>query len=128
MENGANFCFETVYSHPSKIDFLAEAKVLGYTIYLVMIGLGDDVLHVARVYQRVNEGGHSVPIEKIKSRILRTKNHVLTSIPLVDELWVIDNSSVDEPFGLQLKFRHGALVYQSDDLRPWVLDMFAAHL
>lgn len=128
LASGANFCFETVYSHPSKIDFLAKAKALGYTIYLVLIGLGDEALHIGRVYQRVHEGGHSVPIEKINSRILRAKSHVLTSIPLVDELWVIDNSSADEPFNVQLKFRYGALAYQSDDLRPWVLEMFADHL
>ena len=28
--SGASFCFETVYSHPSKIDFAARAKALGY--------------------------------------------------------------------------------------------------
>ncbi|MCP9807473.1 hypothetical protein KBY71_13225 [Cyanobium sp. T1B-Tous] len=27
--SGTNFCFEMVYSHPSKIDLLARAKALG---------------------------------------------------------------------------------------------------
>ena len=26
---GFSFCFETVYSHPSKVDFVARAKALG---------------------------------------------------------------------------------------------------
>ncbi len=30
--SGASFCFETVYSHRSKIDFVARAKALGYRV------------------------------------------------------------------------------------------------
>jgi predicted ABC-type ATPase len=32
LQEGVSFCFETVYSHPSKIDFIAQAKALGYQI------------------------------------------------------------------------------------------------
>ena len=64
-----SFCFETVFSHESKIDFLARAKANGYKIILVYIHLFDANLNEARVKQRTSEGGHSVPIEKIHSRI-----------------------------------------------------------
>ena len=30
LNKGVSFCFETVFSHPSKIDFIAQAKALGY--------------------------------------------------------------------------------------------------
>ena len=30
IEEGQSFCFETVFSHPSKIDFVGKAKALGY--------------------------------------------------------------------------------------------------
>ena len=49
--------FETVFSHPSKIDFLAQAKSLGYEVVLVYIHLTNDELNQARVAQRVSEGG-----------------------------------------------------------------------
>lgn len=32
MAEGESFCFETVFSHESKIDFIAQAKALGYQI------------------------------------------------------------------------------------------------
>ena len=35
LSRGASFCFETVFSHESKIDFIARAKGLGYKIILV---------------------------------------------------------------------------------------------
>ena len=30
LNRGLSFCFETVFSHPSKIDLTAHAKTLGY--------------------------------------------------------------------------------------------------
>jgi predicted ABC-type ATPase len=34
LEEGVSFCFETVFSHVSKIDFVAKAKSLGYEVIL----------------------------------------------------------------------------------------------
>ena len=69
--SGASFCFETVYSHPSKIDFTARAKALGYYVIMVAIHLEQAELNAARVVQRVREGGHNVPTEKLLTRIPR---------------------------------------------------------
>jgi predicted ABC-type ATPase len=95
---GVSFCFETVFSHKSKIDFIAKAKAHGYIIILVYIHLSSSELNEARVQQRVSEGGHNVPLEKIHSRIPRTMQHIKTALPLVDDVRLIDNSSYDDPF------------------------------
>jgi len=92
ITEGVSFCFETVFSHES-IDFIAAAKAYGYTIILVSIHLIDPSLNEARVYQRTLEGGHDVPAEKIRSRIPRTMKYVTTALSLVDEAWILDNSS-----------------------------------
>ena len=34
LKQGRSFCFETVFSHVSKIDFVAQAKALGYEVVL----------------------------------------------------------------------------------------------
>ena len=34
---GISFCFETVFSHESKIDFIAKAKAYGYQVILIYI-------------------------------------------------------------------------------------------
>ena len=71
LQEGRSFCFETVFSHPSKIDFVAQAKVLDYEIILVFIHLDMVSLNQARVAQRISEGGHRVPDDKIANRIPR---------------------------------------------------------
>jgi len=80
LTSSSSFCFETVYSHPSKIDFLARAKALGYQVILVMIHLASAQLNQARVA----ECGHGVPDEKVTSRIPRMLEHVRVSLPLCD--------------------------------------------
>ena len=86
LEQGVSFCFETVYSHPSKIDFIARAKALGYQVIMVLIHLESTDLNRARIASRVSEGGHSVPEDKVISRIPRLLDQVRASIPLVDVL------------------------------------------
>jgi len=51
LRTGTRFCFETVFSHPSKIDFFASAKSAGYEIILVYIHLQNDQLNQAHVVQ-----------------------------------------------------------------------------
>jgi len=91
ISQGVSFCFETVFSHESKIDFIGQAKASGYKIILVYIHLFDSSLNEARVKQRVAEGGHSVPTEKIHSRIPRTIKHIRTALSIVDEARILDN-------------------------------------
>ena len=98
VRDGESFCFETVFSHSSKIDFVAHAKALGYEIVLVFIHLESVALNQARVYQRVRAGGHFVPDIKVANRIPRTLRHVLAVLPLCDQVRVLDNSSLDNPF------------------------------
>lgn len=67
---GRSFVAETVFSHPSKLDFVRAALHSGYTagIYVVMV---PEDLAVMRVRTRVRSGGHSVPEEKIRGRYRR---------------------------------------------------------
>jgi predicted ABC-type ATPase len=116
---GISFCFETVFSHPSKIDFIARAKSLGYHIVLVYIHLETPELNEARVHQRVAEGGHDVPPQKIRSRIPRTMKHIATVLPLIDEARLLDNSLFDAPFRKIAVIEHGALTESVSPLPGW---------
>jgi predicted ABC-type ATPase len=125
LKDRLSFCFETLYSHPSKIDFVAHAKALGYQIIMVFIHLESSVLNQARVAMRVNDGGHNVPSEKVISRIPRLLRHVQASIPLVDVLRVYDNSSALDPFRPVLTIRQGAVQLHQDPLPTWAAAMLA---
>jgi len=119
LKEGASFCFETVYSHPSKIDFVAHAKALGYKVILVYIHLSQPNLNMARVRQRVSEGGHDVPMEKIKTRIPRTIINVGKTISLADEVRLLDNSSRSSPFKLIATLKKGVLLDKDENLTDW---------
>lgn len=128
LHSAVSFCFETVFSHPSKIDFLAMAKALGYEIILVYIHLQNDQLNQARVAQRVGEGGHNVPTDKIISRIPRTMANVKHALPLVDVVKFYDNSSHSKPFSSVALLNKGKLVKQQNVLPDWALDMLDDYL
>ena len=117
--DGRSFCFETVFSHPSKVDFVGKAKALGYAIILVMIHLESTSLNKARVAQRVEEGGHDVPDEKIESRIPRLLRLVRSVIPLCDYVYLLDNSLADNPFIQVLTIRNGLVEKILDPLPDW---------
>lgn len=126
IKEGISFCFETVFSHPSKIDFIAQAKAHGYEIVLVFIHLQTVNLNQARVYQRVKEGGHNVPEEKVKNRIPRTLNNIQKVLPLCDHVYFLDNSIVDFPFEVLVEIHHGTIKQQQKHLPEWVKNILAA--
>jgi predicted ABC-type ATPase len=119
LTEGRTFCFETVFSHPSKIDFMANAKALSYEVILVFIHLSTPELNKARISQRIKEGGHFVPDEKVENRIPRTLSHIRTAIALADECYLLDNSSAHSPFEQVANLRHGTLSIQQPHLPEW---------
>jgi predicted ABC-type ATPase len=121
--SGASFCFETVYSHPSKIDFTARAKALGYDVIMVVIHLEQAELNAARVAQRVREGGHNVPTEKLLKRIPRMLKQVKASIPLCDEVRVFDNSSAEDPFQPVMTIKMGGVELHQQPLPRWAAQL-----
>jgi predicted ABC-type ATPase len=121
LEEGASFVYETVFSHPSKVDFVAEAKARGFEITLVYIHLATPELNQARVKQRVSEGGHDVPPEKITSRIPRTMKYVGAAIILADHVRLMDNSSYAEPFKIIAGLNNGVLLKHVEPLPEWAI-------
>ncbi|MET0379537.1 MAG: zeta toxin family protein [Spongiibacteraceae bacterium] len=119
LRERVSFCFETVFSHPSKIDFVGAAKAAGYEIILVYIHLLSDQLNIARVQQRISEGGHAVPHEKIIERIPRTLANVKNVLPLADRVELLDNSSRDDPYRRMASVQNGHVKTLADPLPAW---------
>lgn len=119
LAEGNSFCFETVFSHPSKVDFVAHAKALGYQIILVLIHVQTVHLNQARVAQRVELGGHHVPDDKVESRIPRMLENVQAAVPLCDQVRVYDNSRIDDPFRPVLTIKAGQKTAHQIPLPDW---------
>jgi len=128
LKDGRSFCFETVFSHPSKIDFIARAKAVGYEIVLVFIHLDQVALNNARISQRVSEGGHSVPEEKVSSRIPRTLKYIRQVLPLCDHVYMLDNSRQDDPFRRIAEIRHGQARITQQPLPDWAEALMTDYL
>ena len=117
-----DFCFETVMSHPSKIDELIEAKKNGYKIYLYFICIDDPEVNVSRVENRVEKGGHNVSAEKISSRYYNTLSNIISAIEQADKCYLFDNSGQD--FKLIAKVNGDALSLEvePEKLPNWFLE------
>jgi len=116
---GRSFCFETVFSHHSIIDFVAKAKALDYCVNFVFIHIDEPELNIARVSNRVNEGGLNVPEEKIRTRLPRTLKNVAVAAQLADHFIVFDNSRLDQPFEKILRIKNGVTTQYRDVLPSW---------
>jgi len=128
LHEGRSFCFETVFSHPSKIDFVAQAKALGYEIILIFIHLDTVSLNQARVAQRLSEGGHNVPDEKVASRIPRLLQNIKKTLPLCDQVRILNNSRIDSPFEQVAVIRNGQKLQQEIALQDWAKELLEDYL
>ena len=66
-----SFTYETVLSHPSKIDLIKLAKEKGYNIQSTFVCTEDPTINIVRLEERVKNGGHDVPTEKVFQRYER---------------------------------------------------------
>lgn len=92
LEQCDRFSFETVMSHPSKLDIMMQAKEKGFKVYLYFVSLQDPELNILRVKTRVDQGGHDVEKEKIISRYDRTMEQLYDAIKIADSAYIFDNS------------------------------------
>jgi predicted ABC-type ATPase len=92
LASGGGIAFETVFSAPDKVEFLARARDAGFFVRLFFIGTRDPRINAARVANRVMEGGHTVPIEKILSRFERSLANLPVAIRIAHRVYIFDNS------------------------------------
>lgn len=112
-----SFATETVFSHPSKLELLVHARKQGFITYLEVVVVPVEV-SIGRVAQRVAQGGHDVPEDKIRSRYGRTDALLAQAIPLADAARIWQNAGQDlgnapeDRFNHELvaKFRRGQVV------------------
>lgn len=96
LKKKVSFVFETVFSAVDKIDFLIRAKQAGFFIRLFFISTDNPSINASRIAKRVMAGGHDVPIMKIISRYYKSIANCKTVVPLVDRMYVYDNTIDDE--------------------------------
>lgn len=122
LQAGESFITETVFSDPvgAKLQFLRYAMAAGYQVTLYFIGLTDPGLSGARVWQRVQSGGHDVPPERLDRRYAQSLRNLAVALTFVPEAHVFDNSSSAKPFRLVLSTERGAITCTAKPLPAWL--------
>ena len=88
-----DFSFETTLSGKSYVSLLRELKSKGYELHLFFLWIPSPELAIARIKDRVLEGGHHVPMDDVRRRFTRGINNFFTLYePLLDSWILFDNS------------------------------------
>jgi predicted ABC-type ATPase len=104
-----DFCTETVFSHPTKVEFVAAAVAGGFDVVLHVVLIPLELSGV-RVAARVAAGGHAVPADKLEPRYTRLWPQVVTAVPLCRRAVFYDNATDDGPHEIAV-FRLGVADY-----------------
>jgi predicted ABC-type ATPase len=128
LTRGVSFATETVFSHPSKLALIEDAKARGFRVMVFHVGVADAALSVARVAGRVEEGGHAVPEEKIRARYARGGALIRQAVLLANVGHVFDNSGLNTPPERVLSFLNGRLNHVRPDLPEWARAIYAGDL
>ena len=123
-----SFATETVFSHPSKLELVKDAKALGYRIMLFHISVQRPDLSVARVQDRVKEGGHPVPEAKIRARYDRNGPLIRQAALQADMAHIFDNSRLNQPPERLITFTAGRVSFVQPVLPSWALALYEGDL
>lgn len=94
---GVSFAFETTLSGRVYLQHIRRWQAGGYRVKLIFLQLDSPEEAIARVAQRVNQGGHNIPESTIRRRFISgLSNFQQLYAPLVDT-WVLYNNSGVEP-------------------------------
>jgi predicted ABC-type ATPase len=118
-----SFVAESVFSHPAKLELIRELRAAGYGVHLIYVHVPLPLAR-KRVATRVALGGHDVPGEKIRARYPRLIANLLAAIPLVERVYLYDNSSADRLHRHVMTFTGGRLVRLVPDPPRWVTQLF----
>lgn len=94
---GENFAFETTLSGRVYAGLIPGWQANGYDVKLFFLQLVSPELAIARVRQRVREGGHNIPEPVVRRRFTAgLRNFSNLYKPIVDE-WALYDNSGSEP-------------------------------
>ena len=118
LQQGKSLIFETVLSSDGKVDFIRRAHEAGYFIRIFFVSTAHPTINAARIAQRVMEGGHDVPINKIISRYQKSIVNCKRCAVLANRIYVYDNSIDDAEARLLFRMADGKLIKQYTDSIP----------
>lgn len=128
MEQRKSLITESTFSHPSKLDLIRDAKAAGYSVAVHHVNVRSPELSVYRVRDRVQEGGHDVPEDRIRGRYERNQPIIRDAARMADRAYVYDNSRLDSPHVCVLKMQQGRATFVGEQVPPWARKLYEQEL
>jgi predicted ABC-type ATPase len=137
LASGLSFSFETVMSHPSKVEFMIRADDAGYDVTMYFVCTSDPEINIRRVENRVRRGGHDVPHERIVARYWRTLGLLPHAALVARRTVLFDNSALVgytantllpnpktglRPVGQMIRDEKNYAITLKSDVPTWVFD------
>ena len=97
VDAGKSFAFETTLSGLSYVRKIQLWQRLGYQVKLWFLSLPNADAAVARVAQRVIQGGHNIPEDVIRRRFKSGLNNFHLRYKLLVDSWVLYDNAGLEP-------------------------------
>lgn len=98
---GESFAFETTLSGIGYLRHIREWQQSGYHVSLFFLALPSVDLAVARVAERVAQGGHNIPEPVIRRRFTSGRANFDAAYRAVVDAWALYDNSGDEPVMLE---------------------------
>jgi len=105
-DRGVDFAFETTLSGKSYVKLFSDLKAKEYALHLFFLWIPSAELAIARIKDRVVEGGHHVPAEDVRRRFARGINNFFNLYEPQLFTWMLFNNSKTKPV-LIAKRRNG---------------------
>ncbi len=94
IKTGKSVVYETVLSHPSKLDIIKKYKENGYQVVAIFISPEKPEINIERIKKRVKEGGHDVDPIKVRQRFNRSHKLKSELKNISDIYYEIDNTDL----------------------------------
>jgi predicted ABC-type ATPase len=92
-----SFAFETTLAGQAYLRHIKHWRASGYQISLFFLGLPSVELAIARVAERVRQGGHDIPEAVIRRRFAAGRTNLEEYYLAAVNTWAIYDNSGDEP-------------------------------
>ena len=115
----------------------SNSRVIERTPRTITLPVSGQILHVsvealdlsvARVGERIKEGGHDVPEEKIRKCFYRNGAFIKQVVILSDVAHIYDNSKLNHPPIRVLPFLNGKPCFVVEQLPQWALSIYEGDL
>lgn len=102
-EKGVDFSFESTISGVTYLKYLKMLKEKQYKINIFFLWIPSSRLAIARVQNRVKQGGHNVPVKDIKRRFDRSIKKFFKNYIILADKWILFNNAAIIPKIIALK-------------------------